>query len=260
MATLTQLLTARGLTSNSYSNKFYPVSGQTGVKGTSSTDYVLGGSNSEDIRTYRSADAIDSGGGNDSIFGGPGKDIIVGNAGNDVIVGGLDGDVIDGGSGNDIITGLGTYELGDNATSFNEDDILYGGPGADRFDTVYQGVTNRESGGVARIMDFTPNLSNPSQGDSIGISTVISPNDIFARFVSSGNQSYTELIDKRGLDGDILALISSAVGVPLGSVVPAGIYKRKIADIYGGSGFDNNFTSLFAGKDKTSFLVSTSGI
>lgn len=256
MATLTDLLNNNGLSSEDFSNTIISQPGQTEIKGTSSSDYVLGNSESESIRTFRSQDAIDGGGGNDVIFSGPGKDFIAGNVGDDVIVGGLDGDVIDGGSGNDIITGLGTFELADNFTSFNEDDLVSGGSGADRFDTVYQGVTYRENGGVIRIGDFTPNLDDPSAGDRIGISATIAPKDIFARF----NGEYTELIDKRGLDGDLLNLISGATGVPLGSILPPGPYKFKIADIFGGEGLDNNFVPLFTGDQKSDFLVSTTGI
>lgn len=155
-----------------------------------------------------------------------------------------------GGAGNDLLTGLGRFST----TSALEDDVLYGGPGTDRFDFVYKNNQYNSRGNKAQIMDFTPGV------DQLGFAPGISADDIVFRY----NGAYTEVVDTRGLAAEVVRAIENAVGIPLGDIANGGLFNREIGALYSsqGAGRASDFTDFLSlgSPQLNATFVNTRGI
>jgi hypothetical protein len=199
---------------------------------TAGSDYVIGNSLDNGIDGLNGFDALDGGAGNDQIFGGRGIDLIAGNSDGDTLVGGASWDVISGGGGNDVITGLGRSEFLDStATTFSlggvYDDILYGGNGKDKFDLIYQGNGYFSQAKAASIKDFEPGV------DKIRVGTGVDLRDDLG-FLANTEFGFTEVLDKRGLTGPILAFVNETVpgSGSIGDINPGGAFSNVIARVF----------------------------
>lgn len=89
---------------------------------------VINGTEADDVLSGTPGpDIIDGLGGGDTLSGGEGNDHLLGGEGNDRLRGGEGADRLEGGDGDDILSTGGSDE---------EEDILTGGPGRDRFSFV----------------------------------------------------------------------------------------------------------------------------
>jgi hypothetical protein len=136
-----------GLTTlNFTTGKVIDASRQWDINGTSSSDSIQAGSQSDLIHGLAGNDSINAGQGDDIAWGGIGNDLIFGDSGNDQLWGNAGNDTLDGGIGNDFLFGgSGTDTLlggegsdlllggtgNDSITGGDGDDVLVGGGGAD---------------------------------------------------------------------------------------------------------------------------------
>lgn len=171
-------------------------------EGTRKDDYVAGDKTVPNFGKGEAGDDFIIGGAEgDYFYGGKGNDILTGGNGNDQLMGGAGSDVISGGEGDDNITGLGRAELIEEmlTTRFNQD-ILYGGPGKDRFDLTHYDNTYVSYRSKASIMDF-----DPEAGDTLGIDYDVALDKIQIRF----DGKVTQVIDTSGFFDNLLAVLRS---------------------------------------------------
>lgn len=120
------------------------------INGTNRNDRLTGGDARERIDGKDGSDVLIGNGGDDTLLGGRGLDRLEGGTGDDLLQGGDGNDILLGGNGNDTLIGGAAV------------DALTGGGGGDLF------VVDALSLLPDTILDF-----KPSQGDSIGLGTLI---------------------------------------------------------------------------------------
>ncbi|MBX3579701.1 MAG: hypothetical protein KF723_21055 [Rhizobiaceae bacterium] len=117
---------------------------QTYVQTGNGTDTIMGGVNSETLKSLGGRDTILGAGGHDQIFGGSGNDRLDGGGGNDKIFGEIGNDLIIGSAGNDRLNGGPGL------------DTISGGPGNDIF--IFNTPVNRAHRDI--ITDFANRRGN----------------------------------------------------------------------------------------------------
>lgn len=225
-------------------DEVFPALGETPLTpDTENTDDRIGSPSAElnesvNVDGQGGSDYVTGGAKNDSLVGGDGDDIMAGYDGDDTLIGGAGTDVMSGGAGDDILNAVGNGQIADRPSGF-QDDILYGGEGADRFDMLYQQQEYAGRDAKAKIMDF-----NPEEGDRLGLSENLG-NNLFVRW----NGEATELIDLRGLsDEEVDAITALENGQLIGSATSSDTLKHSvIAELYSpsGRGDASNFVSSF---------------
>ncbi|WP_235441720.1 calcium-binding protein [Rhabdonatronobacter sediminivivens] len=129
--------------------------------GGAGNDTLNGGPGNDILVAVAGNNALNGGPGDDILIGGPGDDTLVGGWGDDLLIAGGGSNVLMGGAGDDVliggIDGHGGQNFlnggaGDDTLFGGGDDVLHGGPGADRFvlgDWIGPGER-------VTIMDYTP--------------------------------------------------------------------------------------------------------
>lgn len=174
-------------------------------EGTNKDDYIDGNKSTVNFGKSEAGDDFILGGADgDYFYGGKGNDILIGGGDNDQLMGGAGSDVISGGEGDDNISGLGRFELIEEMlTTRSNQDILYGGPGKDRFHLTHYDNTYVSYRSKASIMDF-----NPEEGDTLGINHDVALDNIQIRF----DGRVTQVIDTSGFFDNLLAVLRSSEG------------------------------------------------
>jgi hypothetical protein len=114
--------------------------------------------NFKNVKGTQGNDTIAGSTGNDNLAGGRGNDTIIGRQGNDTLTGGGGNDIIFGGSGDDVLNGTGDNGNGSSSRGVNEQDLLVGGSGADKFilgDSKGSYYLGDKNNGFAKIQDFS---------------------------------------------------------------------------------------------------------
>ncbi|MCC5985018.1 MAG: hypothetical protein JJU42_11695 [Rhodobacteraceae bacterium] len=133
------------------------------LTGGAGADTLLGGPGDDLLRANGAGDTLNGGDGDDVLIGGPGDDVLIGGWGDDVLIAGGGSNTLMGGAGNDLLVGAIDPEAapgqnflnggdGDDVLIGGGNDLLHGGPGADRFvlgDWIGPGQ-------MVTIMDYTP--------------------------------------------------------------------------------------------------------
>lgn len=125
------------------------------IEGTSSSDTLLGGADTDLINGYEGNDQIRGEGGNDELYGGFGDDGILGGDGNDSIFGQQDNDTLYGQNGDDYVHG---GSGNDTLFGYKGNDKLLGGSGNDYLNgagMMYPNSTGPQSFGKGEIDTLT---------------------------------------------------------------------------------------------------------
>lgn len=134
------------------------------LNGGQGDDELHGGSGDDILRGGQGQDELHGGIGDDELRGGQGDDDLFGGQGDDSLYGGQGQDKLDGGAGDDALFGGQGDDIINGGTGDGSDDVLTGGPGADKF--VFDGEFGSDI-----ITDFKTD-------DTIDLTTFFGPGDV----------------------------------------------------------------------------------
>jgi Ca2+-binding RTX toxin-like protein len=170
-----------------------------GLTGTDTPDTVFGLGGDDSVSTLGGDDHIQGDDGNDMLDGGDGRDSVVGGDRGDRLLGGTQSDELMGGDGNDY---LGEGAAHGMLEGDRDDDILFGGPGADAF-MVSSASGNDE------VRDFQAAGDAPGAFDHIAFMD-IQADEVIAQDTGRGALVSWDMDGDSGADGSILL-----AGVPV---------------------------------------------